>query len=88
MTGIIFFWQAITEVKLFSRNIGVWIADVSDRIPLVFAVLIIVKITWLVIGYLGVMGGNLGEPWNGSRQDGPLAWLLAVLFAIAMQGGG
>jgi hypothetical protein len=83
LVGFIFFWQALTEAKIFTRDIGLKIADFTKRIPWLLAVLFAVKLIWILGGYGMVMGGAAVEPWNGSWGDGILAWALAGIFAIA-----
>jgi hypothetical protein len=83
LSGVIFFWKAIVEVKFFSREIGSKIANLSDRFPWLLAVLFGLKLAWSAIGYWGVIHGTATRPWEASGQDGPLAWLLAAFFAIA-----
>ncbi|HEY3473914.1 MAG TPA: hypothetical protein VGK56_04845, partial [Anaerolineales bacterium] len=83
LAGVVFFWEAITEVKIFSRNIGVKVASLGDRSPWLLAALFVVKIAWLAAGYWSVVRGTAAGAWAGSGQDGALGWLLATLFAIA-----
>ncbi|HET9590652.1 MAG TPA: hypothetical protein VFO91_17825, partial [Anaerolineales bacterium] len=83
LVGVIFFWQAIAEVRIFSREIGLRIANRGNRFSWLLGVLFAVKFTWLAIGYWPVIRGTAAGPWLGSRQDGLIAWMLAALFAIA-----
>jgi hypothetical protein len=83
LVGFIFFWQALTEAKIFTRDIGIKIADFSERIPWLLAVLFAVKLIWILGGYGMVMGGVAVEPWKDSWGDGILAWALAGIFALA-----
>lgn len=82
LVGVVFFWQALTEVKIFSRDIGLRVANLTDRLPFLLATLFVIKTVWLAVGYWSAIRGTAGEPWTTSSQDGPLAWLLAALFAI------
>lgn len=78
LVDAIFFWQAITEAKLFSRELGTNAADLTSRLPWLLAVALAAKLLFLAAGYW-----RGGESWQRSLQDGLLAWLLAGIWAAA-----
>lgn len=83
LTGIIFFWQALAEAKLFSREIGLGVASFAVRWRGLPVLLLTVKLAGLALGYAAAYAGYAGEPWQTSLRDGPLSWLIAFIFAAA-----
>lgn len=84
--GVIFFWQALTEAKLFSRDIGFNIASRSERAPRILGVLLIVKLVILAIGFTLAFMGLAGEVWLRSISDAFSAWIMAAGFVIVLVG--
>jgi hypothetical protein len=81
--SVIFFWQAITEVKFFSREIGAFAANLSDRFPAMVVILFVVKTAWLLGVATGILGAGAMAVWERAAQDGAIEWILAFIFAAA-----
>lgn len=82
MAGVVFFWQAIAEVKIFSREFALRLANHSESHPRWLWILFAFKVLLVAGSLIGFLSGIFPEPWQGTFEDGPLAWLLAATFAI------
>jgi hypothetical protein len=83
LAGIIFFWQALTEAQIFTRDVGRTIASFAGRFRWLLPVLFAIKAIAFAIGYGGTQLGQGAEPWTSVIQDGPLSWLAATGLVIA-----
>jgi hypothetical protein len=76
-------WQIFTGVEA-TRKIAGRVARVLVRRPPLLAVMMSLKLFWLVLGLTGalstVVGGH-AELWNAVRHDGWLSWLVASIYA-------
>ncbi len=81
-SGIFLFWQVIIEAKIFSREIGLRVANLSARLPWLLATLFTLKLVWLAVGYWSAYQGEAHQVWERSLSDSWQAWILAGIYAI------
>jgi hypothetical protein len=80
--GIFFFWQVVIEAKIFSREAGLRVANLSTRLPRLLAALFILKLVWLVIGYWYAFNYEANQVWERSLGEGWQVWTLAGIYAL------
>ena len=82
LADAIFFWQALTEGKVFTRAIGKGVAGITNRFSWLLGLLLVIKIIILSLGYLGYWPGGLENIWHESEKDSFFIWILAGIYAI------
>ena len=79
---IFFFWQVVIEAKIFSREVGLRVANLSSRLPWLLATLFTLKLVWLAFGYWSASHGEAHRVWERSLGEGWQAWILAGIYAL------
>jgi hypothetical protein len=82
LADAIFFWQALTEGKVFTRAIGRSVAGITNRFSWLLGLLLAVKFIILCLGYLGFWPGGIENIWHESLNDSFFVWILAGVYGI------
>ena len=83
LMGVFFFWQLVAEGKIFSREVGLRVANLVARLPWLLAALFALKLVWLAIGFWNADSGEVVTLWERSLNEAGLPWFLAAVFAAA-----
>lgn len=79
-------WEAATWARASRAELAAPVVRRVDRAPWLLVALVTAKVGWIGLGYLGRLPESLGgaaEAWAASAGRGPVAWLIAALFAGA-----
>lgn len=81
-------WQAVTWARASGRQIGARVGRRASRLAWLLMALVGAKLTWLALGYGGLLPAMLGgrsAAWPEVRADGVVAWAYAaVLVGLAL----